>query len=40
VAPESLQELFYEGASLEPIQLEPQLVELALVKVLNADSLH
>ena len=40
VAPESLQELFYEGASLEPIQLEPQLVEPALVKVLNADSLH
>jgi capsular polysaccharide biosynthesis protein len=40
LAPEPLQELFYEGASLEPIQLEPQLVELALVKVLNADSLH
>jgi hypothetical protein len=38
VAPELLQDLFYEGPGLEPIQLEPSLVEAALFEVLKVGS--
>ena len=38
VAPELLQDLFYEGPGLEPIQLEPSLVEAALFEVLKVES--